>query len=194
MNRSSHTWTLILAAGASSRFGGPKALAIWNGETLLARAIATAKGFSGENVLVVTGGHAEALKSHLQEVKSIFNDSWANGMSSSILKGVTAIRDLDLNSEMILILPVDQPLVESSHLQKLAADSLSSGCCVLTRNSEGTLGAPAALPRDFFSRATELRGDRGLKSVLTENEMMTVENSRALIDVDHPDDLKKLDE
>src|SRR4051812_13619599 len=71
-----HTWTLILAAGASSRFGSAKALAPWKSGTLLSRALATARAVTGNRVLVVTGGHAESVVSHLGSVLWAFNPRW----------------------------------------------------------------------------------------------------------------------
>ena len=186
------TWTLILAAGASSRFGGPKALALWNGKTLLANCIQTAESFSGENVLVVTGGHAETLAPHLVGVKSIFNKNWTEGMSTSIIAGFNEIQKLDPGVNTILILPVDQPLVSREHLKKLESKRSETDRCTLTKNTEGTIGAPAAVPREFFPRVKDLRADRGLKSILKESEVETVVDSRSLVDVDHPDDLDNL--
>jgi len=190
---SARTWTLILAAGASSRYGGPKALASWQGQSLLSRAQQTARKLSGDKVMIVTGGHAEALSAHLGTAHFIYNEQWQSGMGTSIAAGVAAIRDLDPKAEAIVILPVDQPLVQSEHLHLLAQECRDSQRAVLTANAEGVVGSPAALPKSLFSRTQELRGDRGMKSVLKISEMIYVENSAALRDVDSPEELKNLE-
>jgi xanthine dehydrogenase accessory factor len=183
-----NTWTMILAAGASKRFGGAKALAEWKGQTLLARALQTAKEFSGPATLVVTGGHAEQIQSHLNEVQSIHNESWFEGMGTSIAKGIANIQERDPNVEYVVILPVDQPMVESAHLQNLLDESRKTGRCVLTAGAEA-LGPPAVIPRKFFGRAQGLRGDRGLKAVLRAADFAAIEGGFAALDFDTPQEL-----
>lgn len=185
-------WSLILAAGASSRFGGPKALAQWQGETFIARALKTAQTLNSENVMTVTGGHAEAILPTIGETLFTHNSNWQQGMGTSIAVGVQSIRILDPQAEWILILPVDQPLVTSEHLNKLVQESQTTGLCTLTLNGAGVMGAPAVLPKRFFDRARELQGDRGLKSVLKESEMTFVYSATALQDIDSEADLREL--
>lgn len=186
-------WTLILAAGGARRFGSPKALAYWRGQTLLSRALQTASQATGDRVMIVTGGHADSLTEYLQNYPSIHNNFWTNGMGGSIALGVAAIRERDEKAESIAILPVDQPLVEPEHLMALHRESRVANRCALTTNAEGITGAPAAIPKSFFERTRELQGDRGMKSVLKNSEIIFVENSKALFDVDSPEDLSSLE-
>jgi xanthine/CO dehydrogenase XdhC/CoxF family maturation factor/CTP:molybdopterin cytidylyltransferase MocA len=185
-------WSLILAAGASSRFGGPKALAQWHGETFIARALKNAQTLNSENVMTVTGGHAESILPALGETLFTHNPNWQQGMGTSIAAGVQSIRALDSQVEWILILPVDQPLVTPEHLNKLIQESQTNGLCTLTMNGAGVIGAPAVLPKRFFDRAQDLNEDRGLKSVLKDSEMTFVYSGTALQDVDSEEDLREL--
>lgn len=185
-------WSLVLAAGASSRFGGPKALAQWQGETFIARSLKTAQTLNSENVMVVTGGHAEAILPALDSTLITHNLNWQQGMGTSIALGVQSIQALDQQAEWILILPVDQPLVTPDHLNKLIQESRATGLCTLSINRAGVFGAPAVLPRRFFDRVQELHGDRGLKSVLKDSEMTFVYSATALQDIDSPEDLHQL--
>jgi molybdenum cofactor cytidylyltransferase len=188
----SRAWTLILAAGASRRFGGPKALAPWRNKTLIAHALETAEMVCGERVLVVTGGHHEMIQKHLDIRSLVFNDRWQSGIGTSIAAGVSEILSRDPRAETILILPVDQPLVTSKHLQTLLNDSRRSRRCALTVNKDAVVGSPAAVPKPLFDKALLLNDDRGLKSILSPGEWLGVEDTSALLDIDYPEDISRL--
>jgi xanthine dehydrogenase accessory factor len=187
-NQQENVWTLILAAGASKRFGSAKALAEWKGETLIARALATAKSFSGPATMVVTGGYAEHVTPHLAEVQSVFNEMWSEGMGTSIAKGLGEILERDPQADYVVVLPVDQPLVEAQHLRALVLESKKTGRCVLTAGGN-FMGPPAVIPRKYFERAQSLEGDRGLKSVLGASDLAAVEGLHAALDFDSPQEL-----
>jgi len=181
-------WTMILAAGASSRFGGVKALAEWQGQSFISKALRTAKTFSGSSTLVVTGGHAESIVPHISGAETIFNEKWEEGMGTSIAKGVNAILEKDPQAGYVVILPVDQPLVDSKHLENLVRASQKSGRCVLTAGKDFT-GPPAVIPKNYFKNAQGLHGDRGLKSVLESVDVITIEEISAARDIDTPAEL-----
>lgn len=181
--RRENVWTMILAAGASKRFGGVKALAEWQGKTFISRALTTAKTFSGSSTLVVTGGHAEALKPHLSGAETVFNEQWSEGMGTSISRGVRAIVEKDPTAGFVVVLPVDQPFVEAEHLEKLLNLSRKSGRCVLTEG-DNFMGPPAVIPRAYFENAQTLNGERGLKSILKSSDISTVPGVRASRDID----------
>jgi Uncharacterized MobA-related protein len=187
-----NTWTLLLVAGESKRFGGVKALAEWQGETFLSKALKTAAEFSGcRRTMVVTGGHAPLLQTYLGAVSSVHNDSWMNGMGTSISCGLRAIMMKDPKVENVLILPVDQPLIENSHLQKLLKASACSDRCAMTSHAD-IAGPPAIIPKKYFPLALTLEGDSGLKSILKNSDMISVEGPSALLDVDHHSDFADL--
>jgi molybdenum cofactor cytidylyltransferase len=185
---STNVWTLILAAGASSRFGSAKALARWEGGTLLSRAIETAREVSGGHVLIVAGGHAEQIVPALGQTAHIFNPSWAQGMGTSIACGISRIEELDPDALAILLLPVDQPWARAQHLAELEREGrMHPSRCVLTRTGQGqeeVLGPPAFIPRLFFARARLLQEDRGLKHALAPDEISSLTNDAAFLDVD----------
>lgn len=184
-NTPAKTWTLILAAGESKRFGSAKALAKYGSETFLERALSAAKGFSGENIMVVTGAHHQSLVKELAGVRHSFNPIWAQGMATSITHGLREILSLDPTVAGVAILPVDQPLVSAEHLRELWSESTRAGRCALTASGE-VYGPPAYIPKSYFHLARKISGDRGLKSVLSPSQIIAVESQIALADADTP--------
>ncbi|HET6315594.1 MAG TPA: nucleotidyltransferase family protein [Chloroflexota bacterium] len=95
---------LILAAGASSRMGTPKALLPWRGTTLLDHALEQARSASVSEIVVVLGPATVHLR---LDCKTAFNPAPESGRSTSIRVGAAELAD-DL--EAILIQSVDQPV------------------------------------------------------------------------------------
>lgn len=189
-------WTVILAAGASSRFGSPKALATLGAQTLIDRAVETARAFSGPRVLVVTGAHRMAIERHFGGAPGpilVQNDGWSRGLGSSLAAGLRAILEREPAAPAVIFLPVDQPLVTSSHLTRIARVARRSSRVALTSDA-GVAGPPAAVPRRFFQLVEELGKseiDRGLKAALDPSEWIGVSGPGELFDVDRPSDLGK---
>ncbi len=185
------SWSILLAAGASKRFGSPKALAKWDGGTLLSRALATARTVSGPRVMVVTGAHHDKIAGSLDGALSVFNRDWPQGMGSSIRAGAEAVLAQDRAAPMVLILPVDQPFVLPDHLRMLGRHAMQRDCCMLTADGDAE-GPPAAVPARFFGKLLTLRGPVGLKATLSASEYGTLESPFSLDDVDRQEDLEKL--
>ncbi|MDR0881791.1 MAG: nucleotidyltransferase family protein, partial [Candidatus Adiutrix sp.] len=103
---------IILAAGLSTRFGGfPKALATFNGQTLLARAVECFQRCGLKQLTVVTGhrrGEVEAATAGLG-ARSVFNPDYQSGMFTSIQTGVRSLAGV----ESFFVLPVDAALIQS---------------------------------------------------------------------------------
>ena len=83
---------VVLAAGASTRLGEPKQLIAIGGETLLERAVRTAREAGCAPVVVVLGADAERIRERcdLGDALAVVNEEWQEGMASSIRIGVAA--------------------------------------------------------------------------------------------------------
>jgi CTP:molybdopterin cytidylyltransferase MocA len=97
---------ILLAAGASTRMGSPKALLPWAGSTLVASCAKALQGASAEQVVVVAGAELKTIRAEVPvEVQVVHNPKVAAGRSSSIRLGAAALTD----PRAILVQSVDQP-------------------------------------------------------------------------------------
>jgi molybdenum cofactor cytidylyltransferase len=183
MNRESIP-ALILAAGSGKRMGGPKALRIWEGETLLQRMIHIARAVECLPVLAVVGDWAPGAQEFPLQI--IPNPEAAEGMASSIRAGVAA---LPVEASGVLLLTVDQIRVEEALLRQLLERFLENPDQPVACAYAGTLGIPAVLPRRLFPALVALRGDRGAKGILLRENALTIPFPAGVEDLDTPQDL-----
>lgn len=122
---------LVLAAGASRRAGGAKALFTSGARTYVERSIDTLLGAGAEEIVVVVARpHGEAIRGHLGErarVRVIENPEPERGMLSSVRVGLAALR----GGEPVVVSLVDHPDVRTEtvrrlvdHLERLGVDDL----------------------------------------------------------------------
>ena len=85
---------VVLAAGAGTRMGMPKALVVQHGEPWLARAVRLLLDAGCDRVVVVLGASATEALAHVptdDTVSTVINDDWSSGMASSLRAGLTAV-------------------------------------------------------------------------------------------------------
>jgi nicotine blue oxidoreductase len=136
---------VLLAGGASSRMGSPKALARARGESFAARGV-RALWAACDTVVVVLGADARRLRPAIEdefvalvergalhrdvqaarrhgapglEVRFAVNAGWRHGMLTSVRVGLSAA--LALKPAAVLVLPVDHPHVKPATVASLAA-------------------------------------------------------------------------
>lgn len=181
---------LILAAGASSRFGSPKALAEFRGETLLARAVRLAQACVGDHFTVVLGRDSEKIRRAIPLPIAhcvATPESSEVALATSLRIGLSSL-PTDASATMVLL--VDQPGIERSDLARLVdVWRHRPNHAVAARYGE-TLGAPCILPRRLFRAAMSLTGDHGARHLLrSESSLSTVDIPLASMDIDTPSDL-----
>lgn len=195
---------LILAAGNASRFGSCKQLADWKGQPLLAATIAAARQLKPARILVVGGAFYPQLLQALPALNSTATKhsntpvapvellefrAWNLGLGHSL---AYAIKHLQ-NSNPVLVLLGDQPLVSAQDLQNLYYHWCAQPEKIACASFANTLGVPAVFPAQYKARLYESRGDRGAKNILLRyrNQVMPVAMPSAEFDVDTPADLSK---
>ncbi len=187
---------LIMAAGASSRFGSCKLLAELHGKPVIQHVIEQAEQLDAAEIAVISGRWHEALveaqrEEQIRGVPLLFNMQWERGLGGSIRFGVAQLAD---RCDVILILLADQVAV--THLDLLNLLALKESHQVVCSKYAGKRGVPAVFDRRCFDRLLALRGDQGAKALLYDPELSVaeLEMAQAVIDVDRPEDLVRLSE
>jgi molybdenum cofactor cytidylyltransferase len=173
---------LILAAGASTRLGSPKQLVLLAGETLLKRAVRVAREAGCTPIVVVLGASAEMIQSEceLEDAVIVINQSWAEGMGTSVRAGVGALQDVD----GCVVMTCDMPAVTASHLRVLMASGDVTASGYADRR-----GVPAYFPASAFAELMALRGDAGARELLRSAHCEELVGGE--LDVDAVEDLER---
>jgi molybdenum cofactor cytidylyltransferase len=185
---------LILAAGNSSRLGSPKQLIEFEGKTLIERITETALSIS-EEILIVLGGNLDMILPKLERfednISTIFNPHWQEGMGTSIRIGVEKLTN---KSDLILILLSDQPFISKVLLQNMLQTYASSQNPITSCVYNNTLGVPILFDKSIFPELLKLSGDKGAKSFLHlyENRISIIDFPEGVIDIDIIEDIEKM--
>ncbi len=162
---------ILLAAGASSRMGTPKALLAWRGSTLLGFAIAQLRAAGVSELVVVLGlAHAE-IETALPELAGTtvrLNLDEASGRSGSIRIGAAAVPDI---VEKVVVQSVDQP----TSAEVLGA-LLAMHADVVVPTSNGRRGHPVCFSGALLEELREVTEDtQGLRAVVQRHTITEVE-------------------
>lgn len=187
---------LLLAAGKSSRMGGPNKLLLKvQGESLVHRTARKIMKVSFSQVIFVTGHDSEAVLKELRDfpVKKIFNPDFAAGMHTSVRAGVEA---LDPAIDAFFICLADQPLFDSGTLEKMmgAFTGEFAGAIVYPVHG-GKKGNPVLISVAYRNEIlAEPDGDFGCAYLLKRHpeNLVAVETGSEgiLLDIDDPQDYK----
>lgn len=192
---SSHIHVVVLAAGASTRFGSAKQLVRVNGRPLLHSAVSRAVELAGHSVTVVLGANAGELAPLLRHSPASIavNRDWAEGIASSIREGVA---QAPATADGVLIALADQAAVTTEDLRRLAGLWRRNPTSIATAQYAGTVGVPAIFPRWCFRELNELRGDRGAQVLLQRHvdRLVRLPMPSAELDIDRPEDLLALEQ
>jgi molybdenum cofactor cytidylyltransferase len=187
-------YAVVLAAGASTRFGSAKQLVRVGGRPLLHTAITRAAEVTGNALIVVLGAGAAQLAPLLKHSPGsvVVNQEWREGLGSSIR---AAVARLPATCNGVLLLLADQAAVTAYDLKRLAGTWRKQPSYIAAALYAGTCGAPAIFPRATFRELAELRGDSGARALLRRNadRLVRVPMPSAAVDVDTPEDLLALE-
>ena len=183
---------LVLAAGKSSRMKGIKQLLKIDNKTLLEHTLEEAKKVNSKNVFCVLGANATKIKAQTstKNINYIFNENFEKGLSSSIVSGVNYIEKKHPNINSILILLADQPEVNDFYLNKLIATFKKNNEKIIASNYGEMNGVPAIFPKNYFSKLQFLKGDKGAKELLNNNDLdvLVFPRKKSFVDIDTQED------
>jgi molybdenum cofactor cytidylyltransferase len=190
------TAILILAAGSSSRLGQPKQLLSYQHKTLLQNTIEAAQMVSAEKVLVILGDNHDVISAGIAStgVKTVFNEDWEIGMSSSIRLGLARLLVEDTTLDAVILTVCDQPFITDKVFRALLAEARTSVRSIIASSYSGTLGTPVLFGRKYFEELALLEGIEGAKTLLIKyhDQVANVPFDKGEIDIDTPEDYNKL--
>jgi molybdenum cofactor cytidylyltransferase len=186
---------VLLAAGASRRFGPDcKLLANIGGEAMVRRVARALTQSDLADIVVVTGHEERQCRDALQglAVRLVHNHAWNGGMGTSIAMGVAA---LGQTLDGAFIVPGDMPFLRPALLKTMAGlfSQSEPPSIVFPATPDGEQRNPVLWPRRFFPRLLSLSGQGGAKAILQESAsqsaFITVDDPSELLDIDTPTEL-----
>lgn len=181
---------LVLAAGASRRFGRAKALARWQDRSLLDHAVGQARQLSAD-VRVITGcrGPLLPLRAGQRPSSWLHTDDWPQGMSASLKTGIDTLPSM---ARGVFVVLVDQPLLDRDALARMGNAARQQSGTPFAADYGGRPGVPAYLPRWLWPAVLTLEGDRGAGRLLETAGAKRMAIDGVMADVDTPEDLAAL--
>jgi molybdenum cofactor cytidylyltransferase len=169
---------ILLAAGKSSRMGSAKQLMNFNGRPLLRHVAEAACRSNCAPVIVVLGAREHDIRAVLRDLplEIVVNDSWSNGIGTSIKTGLHAIGNRAVCGVILAL--ADQPFVTAEFLHGLAKQHARTQKPIVASRYAGTVGVPAFLSRQLFPKLQAL-------------EALLIDCPEAAIDIDSPADYVK---
>ena len=179
---------MVLAAGSSSRLGSPKQLLIYKGKSLLKNTVDEALKSGIKPIIIVLGASNNLVEKDLEglEVIVVKNESWQEGIASSIKLGLAEVQKKEANVDGIIFMVCDQPYVNNLLLNSLLKKQLEAGKPIVASKYGDNLGTPALFHKYFFGELMKLNGDIGARKLIKLNEdlVLPVYFPKGNIDID----------
>jgi molybdenum cofactor cytidylyltransferase len=190
---------IVLAAGASSRMGQPKAALPLgaHGGTVVSCGVSSLLAAGVPRVVVVAGAHVDAVRRGLglrhPSVAIVEHHGWQGGQLSSFLCGLDTIDQPTL--EAVLVTLVDVPLVAPDTTRRLMRAWRESGAAIVRPARGDTHGHPVLFDRRVFAALRAADPGLGAKPVVHafahDLVNVPVTDEGAFLDLDTPEDYQR---
>jgi nicotine blue oxidoreductase len=181
---------IVLAAGASKRFGAPKQLARFRGRPLVEHPLRALAAAGLERRIVVLGADADAIEAVIDPhgAQVVRSSRWQLGQAESLKTGLAAAGD----AVAAIVVLGDQPLITPEAVRRVLAQHGEAAAARATYG--GRPAHPTLIGRALWPRIAELSGDRGAAAVLDAVGWVGVpcDEVASPADVDTPGDLEAL--
>jgi molybdenum cofactor cytidylyltransferase len=187
---------IVLAAGASTRMGRPKALLqAGGGRTFIATILDSLhRGGVHDAVVVVRPGH-DAVAAEVGTCavgRTVTNLRADEGQLSSLIAGLDGIDGPGVVGALVTL--VDVPLIQASTVRFLLARAAASDAPILRAVHRGRHGHPVIFKRELFEALRRADPAIGAKAVVRAVRVEDVEvgDPGVVEDVDTPEDYARL--
>ena len=185
---------VILSGGASRRMGSPKALLSYQGRPFLEHLLDVARHPKIGVRRVVLGADAGPIVNevNLAPDEVVVNDEWEKGQLSSIQ---AALRSLPPNTDGIVLLLIDHPLISSGLVGELIDSFYKSRKSIVVPVYEGRRGHPVIFSAALYEDLMKAPLETGARSVVWAHagEVQIVQTSEegCVLNLNDPDTMKK---
>jgi molybdenum cofactor cytidylyltransferase len=183
---------VVLAAGESRRMGRPKQLLPFGERTILERVVDTLLAAGIGEVVVVLGHLADRVRVVLGDrpVRAVVNESYRQGMLSSVKCGVRAI---GVEYDAVLFALGDQPHIESVVVNEVIRAYRAGNAGMVIPRYGAKKGHPIIINLQKYREAIlNLPEDGGLNALMQEHaddvRLIDVATEDIIRDIDVPDD------
>jgi len=190
------TGLIILAAGSSSRLGKPKQNLIYQGKTLLQKAIDAGQSSVCQPIVVVLGANLGLIRPTIENkpITIIQNEDWQEGMASSIRVGIKGIQNSAPNISSVILMLCDQPFVDAAILNGLVKSNADNYAGIAGCAYNDTIGPPVIFDSAYFDELLLLKGQEGAKKLLFKyiDKVAAIPFSLGKIDIDTIEDYERI--
>jgi molybdenum cofactor cytidylyltransferase len=194
---------VILAAGASTRMGSPKALLrAPDGQPFVVRIARTLREAGVSSVLVVTGREHDAIAAALEHAgesaraECVRNPEPSRGQLSSLWVGLDAVLAREHAAEGCLVTLVDVPMLHADTVRRVVEAWRRSKAPIVRPAIGDRHGHPVLFDRALFAELRSAPLGLGAKAVVRAHEAEIwnepVTDAGCLTDVDTPTDYEQL--
>jgi CTP:molybdopterin cytidylyltransferase MocA len=184
--------SVLLAAGAATRFGGRKQLALLEGRPLLEHALAITAASGTDLTVVVLGAYAEEIEAtvDLADARVVRAPDWKLGRSASLRAGLAALPE-DVDAALITL--GDEPYVSPATVARLLA-ARRPGLAAVRAGYAGRPGHPVLIERALFAPLKDPPPGRkpGQTLKAAGAKLVPCDDLGAPVDIDTPAQLAEL--
>ena len=199
MSPGTHTAGIILAAGASVRFGQPKQLIELRGKYLVEWVLDAALKSRLDLVVLILGHEYQSIlqalgtKVRRPRLEVVINHKYHEGQSSSLKTGLESVRK---TFSSIMYLLADQPMINSKTINLLLDQFHESEKEICVPVFEGQRGNPTIFKRPIYKEIMMIDGDIGARNIIGKEAdrvlYAKIKDPLCFFDIDSQEDLKKL--
>lgn len=187
---------ILLAAGASRRFGGNKLLVSFHGKPLFTWGLAALNDVCqkrGDCTLTVVSRYPEIREAaRALGAQAVDSPESEKGQSYSIRAGLLALGRVE-EGDFLLFLPADQPWITPNTISRLL-DAAGPDTWTATAAFGERVGTPTLFSARLLPDLLALEGDRGGRKLMGRPGqpclVIQAGSERELDDVDYPEQLK----
>ena len=189
------TPAIVLAAGASTRMGRPKALLEAGGRTFIRRIVDTLRAGGVLEAVVVVRAGQDGIAAEVEASgfgRLVLNPRADEGQLSSLITGLDAIDRPGVDAALVTL--VDAPLVGAAAVRILLERAAISTAPVVRAVHQGRHGHPVIFKRQLFDALRRADPAAGAKAIVRAVPVEDVETGDPGVvdDVDTPEEYARL--